>query len=458
MSLLTDQRSQANPPDGLTPQKLTPSSHRGRLPAFKRAAAFFRRRWKATTALAVVLAVAYGLWFSRRTPAEAAAAAVAGTARIERRDFVRTLRVHGTTAAVESFPITVPRMSGGPGGGQLIITKLALSGSRVNQGDLLVEFDRQNQVRSALDRRAEFLDFEEQIKKKIAEQAALKAQDDTELTQARNDLQKAQLEMRRNEVLSRIDAEINKQRLEEAQARLKQLEATYQLKRTAARADLRILEIRRDRARAAMLHAEGNSERMAIRSPIDGLVVINTVWKGGSMGEVLEGDEVRPGLPILQVVNPASMEVRSRVNQADVAFLRVGQSAEFRLDAFPDLVFHGKLERISAMGAASNMNEKVRHFAAVFSVQGNDSHLLPDLAAAVDTELERLPNALVAPRDALLNEDGKTFLRVQSGNGWEKREVKVIGQNDVEVALESGVEPSEVVQRSAAAATAGGQS
>ncbi|MGH9817403.1 MAG: hypothetical protein ACRD6I_15120, partial [Candidatus Acidiferrales bacterium] len=111
----------------------------------------------------------------------------------------------------------------------------------------------------------------------------------------------------------------------------------------------------------------------------------------------------------------------------------------------------------SAMGAASNMNEKVRHFAAVFSVQGSDSHLLPDLAAAVDAELERLPDALVAPRDALVNEDGKTFLRVQTGDGWQKREVKVIGQNDLEVALESGVELDEVVLRSAAQA-AGGQS
>ncbi|MGH9859768.1 MAG: efflux RND transporter periplasmic adaptor subunit [Candidatus Acidiferrales bacterium] len=457
MSLLTDQRAQAKLSDGLTPQNLAPSSHRGRMPGFKSPAAFFRRRWKATAALAVVLALAYGLWFSRRAPAEEAGAPVAGTARIERRDFVRSLRVHGTTAAVESFPITVPRMAGERGRGQLIITRLALSGSRVKAGDLLVEFDRQEQVRNALDRRAEFLDLEEQIKKKIAEQTALKAQDDTELTQSRNDLEKARLEMRRNEVLSRIDAEINKQTLEESAARLKQLEATYQLKRTAARADLRILEIRRDRARSAMLHAEGNSERMAIRSPIDGLVVINTVWKGGSMGEVLEGDEVRPGLPILQVVNPSSMEVRARVNQADVAFLRVGQSAEFRLDAFPDLVFRGKLERVSAMGAASNMNEKVRHFAAVFSVQGSDSHLLPDLAAAVDAELERLPDALVAPRDALVNEDGKTFLRVQTGDGWQKREVKVIGQNDLEVALESGVELDEVVLRSAAQA-AGGQS
>lgn len=404
-----------------------------------------RRKGVQAAAFILLGLLLWGGWRVRRGPADAVGAAGARTAKIERRDFVRSLRLHGTTAAVESFPITVPRMAGQPGGGQLIVTRLAAAGTRVQPGDLLVEFDRQNQIRNALDRRAEYLDLEEQIKKKIAEQAAGKAKDDTELAQARNDAEKARLEMRRNEVVSRIDAEKNKQRLEEGEAKVKQLEATYQLKRIADQADLRILEIRRDRAQRAMLHAEENAEKMAIRSPLAGLVVINMVWKGGSMGEVQEGDEVRPGLPIMQVVNPDSMEVRARVNQADVPFLKVGQRAEFRLDAFPELVFAGKLERIAAMGAPSGMNDFVRNFAAVFSISGNDARLLPDLAAAVDAEMERIAEALVVPRDALLREEGGTFLRVQKNGGWEKRAVKVIAENDTEAAIESGAEAGERV-------------
>lgn len=405
--------------------------------------------------VAGILLVLLVVWASRRAPAQASTEGMVKTARVERRDFVRSIRLHGTTAAVESFPITVPRMAGQPGG-QLIITRLAPSGSRVSAGDLLVEFDRQNQIRNALDRRAEYLDLEEQIKKKIAEQAANKARDDTEMEQGRNQVEKARLEMKRNEVISRIDAEKNKQALDEAEAKLKQLEATYQLKRAAEKADLRILEIRRDRAANAMRYAEGNSEKMAMKSPIEGLVVINSVWKGGSMGEVLEGDEVRPGLPILQVVNPNSMEVRARVNQADVPFLKIGQAAEFHLDAFPEYVFRGKLERIAAMGTGSGMNEYVRTFSAIFSVQGSDARLLPDLAAAVDAEMDRVPNRLMVPRDALEYESGQAYVRVQRGGSWEKRPVKVLGENNTEAALESGVEAGEVVLRKSGGASGGG--
>ena len=55
----------------------------------------------------------------------------------------------------------------------------------MKKGDLLVEFDRQGQIKASLDRRAEFLDFEQQIKKQ-AEHATARAKDEAELKQAEN--------------------------------------------------------------------------------------------------------------------------------------------------------------------------------------------------------------------------------------------------------------------------------
>ena len=63
------------------------------------------------------------------------------------------------------------------------------------------------------------------------------------------------------------------------------------------------------------------------------------------MREVQEGDQVRPGVPFMQVVNPDTMEVRARANQADIPFLRTGQPVQLRLDAYADLVFTGTLDQ-----------------------------------------------------------------------------------------------------------------
>src|SRR5690349_7949995 len=80
------------------------------------------------------------------------------TAIVTRGDFVRSVRLQGTVEALSFYSIAAPRLSG-PGSGSLIVTKLASSGKPVKKGDLLVEFDRQTQVRNALDRQAEYVDF-----------------------------------------------------------------------------------------------------------------------------------------------------------------------------------------------------------------------------------------------------------------------------------------------------------
>ena len=71
--------------------------------------------------------------------------------------------------------------------------------------------------------------------------------------------------MIKNEMLPKINAEKNTQRARAGAATLKQLKATYELKRRAAEADVRILQIRRDRAANAERQAESNAERMAIQ-------------------------------------------------------------------------------------------------------------------------------------------------------------------------------------------------
>ena len=54
------------------------------------------------------------------------------------------------------------------------------------------------------------------------------------------------------------------------------------------------------------------------------------------MVEIQEGEEARPGMPIMQVVDPSAMLVRVKVNQADLHQLRAGQPAQISLDAYPE--------------------------------------------------------------------------------------------------------------------------
>jgi HlyD family secretion protein len=126
---------------------------------------------------------------------------------------------------------------------------------------------------------------------------------------------------------------------------------------------------------------------MRIASPLDGLVVLKTIWKSGTMAEIQEGEEVRQGITILEVVNPSAMRVRALVNQADVSRLASGQTARITLDSYPDRHFDARLSHVSPVATTSGLSTRVRTFLASFSIEGRDEHLLPDLAAAIDVDV-----------------------------------------------------------------------
>ncbi len=371
------------------------------------------------------------------------------TAVVKRGDLVRSLRIHGVVEAVQSYSVAAPRLMGqrGQDYGSLIITRLVAGGTRVKPGDVLVEFDRQNQLKNALDREADYKDYLEQIKKKQADQAAQAAADQTGLRQAENAVRAATLELRRNEVISKIDAEKNQENLDQAKAQLEQLRQTFELKRLARQADLHVLEIQRDRARNAMTYAEKNAEKLVIKSRLAGVVVLNSIWKAGNMAEVQEGDSVDAGRPIMQVVDPGAMQVRARANQADIPFLDAGLPVTIGLDAYPELTFKGKLERIGAIGVTSTLSQRVHTFTAMFSITGSDPRLMPDLSAAVDVELGRHAGKLIVPRDAIIADADKNYVLVKNGTRTDRRLVKLGPATDSEVAVESGLEEGVTVLR-----------
>lgn len=369
---------------------------------------------------------------------------------VKRQDFIRSVRLNGTVEAVQATAIAAPRLAG-QNQNSLVVMRLVKAGTTVKPGDPLVEFDRQEQIRNAQDRRAELNDFDQQIKKRKADEVAARASDDSTLKQAESALERARLELVKNEMLPKIQAEKNNLALEEAQAKLKQQQETYTLKRQAAAADIRILEIRRERSETNMNQAESNAERMLIKSPLPGVAVIKTTFKsGGNMVEFQEGDEVRPGQPVVEVVNPAVMRVRARVNQADMNELRPGHTVRVGLDAYPELTFTGTVDQISPIGQQSQLSPKVRTFIVLVLVKGAHPNLMPDLTASLDVELARIPGALVVPRDAVVFEGEHAYLRVQRGGRFERQEITLGAMNTHEVVVTGGIQEGVTVARNAA--------
>lgn len=85
-----------------------------------------------------------------------------------------------------------------------------------------MEFDRQAQLRNFIDKQADHSSLVDQVIEEQAKENAARAKDETEIKQAEDNLSKAQLEMQKVELLSRIDAEKAQEDLDEATATLQQ--------------------------------------------------------------------------------------------------------------------------------------------------------------------------------------------------------------------------------------------
>jgi HlyD family secretion protein len=401
-------------------------------------------RWLWGTFFAILLGVAGCR--AAATGSDEGASGLA-TVTVARKDVVRTIRLHGVLEAINARPIVAPQLTGSTTTNQLTVTRLVANGTRIKLGELLVEFDRQQEINTALEKRAELLSLDADIAKKRAEQAEQLAKDQTELKAAENAVSTARLDVLKNDLLPPIEAEKNDNALAAASERFKQLKETFDLKRRAARAELQILEVRRERARAQFEHASANAERLSITAPLEGLVVLRTRWRQGQMTEMQEGDQLRPGVPVLDVVDPSAMRVRVRVNQADLAGLQPGQRATITLDAYPDRQYPATLSTLGPVGLASAMNDKVRTFVALVRLDNVDGRVAPDLSAAVDVGLERWPAAVAIPRAAIRagERPGTWEVGVLRGGNPSWRVVQVKALTDVEAVIGTGLEPGERV-------------
>jgi multidrug efflux pump subunit AcrA (membrane-fusion protein) len=300
------------------------------------------------------------------------------------------VRVSGTIEPVHSVVVQVPYVQGQ--GGNLTLTRLAENGVRVHEGEIVAEFDNSNELKLLREAQAKFDDLSHQVDQKAAEHKSNAEKRASDLQQAEADLQKAQIEIRKGPILSEIDRDKNEAKLADAREHVASLQKSGRYHDEAEAAESRILELQRDRQKVAVDREENNLGKLALRAPLDGMIALENVYRNNSMGHAQEGDQLWPGSPLLRLFDPSAMEVDLSVEEPDVAALAPGTTAVVHLDAFPKLLFTAHFDSASPVASAS-LGSPLKTFTARFVLDQTDSHLLPDLSAAVDIELPNAPEA-----------------------------------------------------------------
>jgi multidrug resistance efflux pump len=309
----------------------------------------------------------------------------------------------------------------------------------VKKGDLVAQLDIQSAQDHIDDTRDTVAQSEQDILKRRAEQAVDWGNLQQTLRVARSGFEKAGLEYRTAEVKTDVERELLQLNLDEAEATYKQQDAEVAT-RQGDQAEIRILEITRDLNQAHLNRHLGDIVKFEMKAPMNGLIVMQQIFRGSEMAQIQEGDQVSPGQPIMKIVDPSSMQVEAAVNQSESSQLRISQPATIGLDAFPDLRFRGYVYSIGALAVRGGRESLyVRTVPARVAIQGSDARLIPDLSAWVEVEVERLEGVLLIPREAVLAEGGSTVTYVKGPGGFERRAITLGPGNSRQVVVVAGL-------------------
>lgn len=164
-----------------------------------------------------------------------------------------------------------------------------------------------------------------------------------------------------------------------------------------------------------------------LEAPFDGVVLTRRLDAGAL---VSAGSSV-----VLTVARVDVVRVFVAVNERQAPQLKLGQLARVRFDAFPGRDFEGKVERL-----APGFDPLTRTLDAEVHLPNAERLLKPGMYGRAALELDRHPNALVLPVEALQLSGGRSFVFVLDGEVVRRREVRT-----GEALSDGGAESLEVI-------------
>jgi HlyD family secretion protein len=148
-----------------------------------------------------------------------------------------------------------------------------------------------------------------------------------------------------------------------------------------------------EQRQAAVDQAEVDLDRTVLRAPIDGIIIKRDVNPGQTVAVSLEAKT------LFKIANDLrEMEVHGKIDEADVGQLKVGQTAQFTVDAYPDRTFSGQVLQIRK---SPEVVQNVVTYTTIVSAPNPDLLLLPGMTAQLRIVVSDARGILKIPSQAL---------------------------------------------------------
>ena len=159
------------------------------------------------------------------------------------------------------------------------------------------------------------------------------------------------------------------------------------------RASLQEARSRVVQGKAAVERARTNLNYTRITSPVNGVIIDRKVDAGQT---VASGYQTPTLFKVAEDLT--SMKIETKVDEADIGTVAEGQDVTFRVDAFPDETFRGKVVQVRI---APTTSDNVVTYTVIIHVDNPEQKLKPGMTANVSIETAKAVNVLRIPVAAL---------------------------------------------------------
>ena len=252
-------------------------------------------------------------------------------------------------------------------------------------------------------------------------------------------------------------ASLDKKQNYERQMELLQLEgnlATAQRNKKQVEVDnvsaLAQAEAALDAATKSLQKEEEQLEKLKIQlanckiyAPHDGMVVYQSEW---GRDPIAEGTFVRERQRIIALPNLTKMQVKAYVHESVLDQVDPGQRATVRVDPFPDRTYQGVVESVGVVPAdRGRYSRDVKTYETIVKIEGTVGQLKPGMTAVVEIDIDRIPDVLAVPIQAVVQIKQDTWCYVEGDGGVEQRMVELGRTNDKFVHVRDGLAEGERV-------------
>lgn len=221
-----------------------------------------------------------------------------------------------------------------------------------------------------------------------------------------------------------------------------------------AKVDLRSLQESLTQARAGLDQAEELLGKTRIISPIDG-VVIQLDLKVGET--VIAGTTNIPGSTMMVIADPSETLTEVQVDEADIAQVRVGQSADIFTAAYPDTPLSGTIQSIASVARQTPGQASLSFLVKILLDEQDKLIIRPGMSVRADIYTQSSEETLAVPVQAVLfdedfGEDDKAkdekeqnYVFVMEDGKAVRKDVVVGISSDSDQEIKSGLTEGETV-------------